>query len=137
MIDFDTEKIKKISQKYGIADVYLFGSRIAGFARDDSDLDVGVRFENRLPKDEERGRLYGDIYSDLLPCFGGVKIDLVFIDEVLLHFQFKIITDGQLIYSKNMESSTNFVERTANYYRDYKYFIDEYFKGVLEFSVKK
>ncbi len=135
MIKFNEKKLKKAAKKYDLADIYLFGSRISGFAREDSDLDVGIRFAKGLPE-EHRGKLYGDIFSDLLPCFGREKIDLVFIDEVLLHFQFKIINDGQLIYSKNIEDSMNFQEKIANYYRDYKYFIDEYFNGVLEFSTK-
>lgn len=136
MIKFNEEKLKEVAEKYGLADVYLFGSQISGFVREDSDLDVAVRFENGLPKEEERGKLYGNIFSDLSFCFDNYKIDLVFADEVLLHFQFKIINDGQLIYSVDMEKSLNFQEKVFNYYRDYKYFIDEYFKGVLEFSAK-
>lgn len=136
MIKFNVKKIKDVAKKYDLADVYLFGSRISGFDREDSDLDVAVRFENGLPKEEDRGKLYGDIFSDLSPYFDKIKIDLVFIDEVLLHFQFRIINNGELIYSKNMENSMNFQEKIANYYRDYEYFIDEYFKGVLEFSTK-
>lgn len=136
MINFDEIKIKNIAKKYGLADVYIFGSKISGFAREDSDLDVGTRFKNGLPKEQERGKLYGDIFSDLSLCFKNEKVDLVFIDEVLPHFQFKIINDGQLIYSENIKDSMNFQEKIANYYRDYKYFIDEYFKGVLEFSTK-
>jgi len=136
MVEFNEGKLKAVAEKYGLADVYLFGSKISGFAREDSDLDVGIRFKNGLPKEEERGKLYGDIFSDLSLCFAEAKIDLVFIDEVLLHFQYKIINDGQLIYSSNKENSMNFEEKIANYYRDYKYFIDEYFKGVLAFSTK-
>ncbi|MDO8512470.1 MAG: nucleotidyltransferase domain-containing protein [bacterium] len=136
MVEFNEEKLKEMAEKYSLADVYLFGSRISGFAREDSDLDIGIRFKNGLPKEEERGKLYGNIFSDLSSCFAEAKIDLVFIDEVLLHFQYKIINDGQLIYSKNKENSMNFEEKIANYYRDYKYFIDEYFKGVLAFSAK-
>lgn len=136
MIEFNEKKLIAVAEKYGLADVYLFGSRISGFAREDSDLDVGIRFKNGLPKEEQRGKLYGDIFSDLSLCFDRTKIDLVLIDEVLLHFQFKIINDGQLIYANNKENSMNFQEKIANYYRDYKYFIDEYFKGVLAFSTK-
>ena len=136
MIEFNEKKLKSAAKKYDLADIYLFGSRISGFAREESDLDIGVRFAKGLPEEGQRGKLYGNIFSDLLQCFDKVKIDLVFVDEVLLHFQFKIINGGQLIYSKNMENSMNFQEKTANYYRDCKYFIDEYFKGVLEFPTK-
>ena len=92
MIEFNEKKLKSAAKKYDLADIYLFGSRISGFAREESDLDIGVRFAKGLPEEERRGKLYGDIFSDLLQCFDKVKIDLVFVDEVLLHFQFKIIT---------------------------------------------
>jgi len=136
MIKYNEGKIKEVAEKYSLADIYLFGSQISGFAREDSDLDVAVRFKDGLPKEEERGKLYGNIFSDLSFCFENYKIDLVFMDEVLLHFQFKIINDGQLIYSENTKKSMEFQEKIANYFRDYKYFIDEYFKGLLEFSTK-
>lgn len=53
-----------------------------------------------------------------------------------IFFQFKIIDNGELIYSKNLEDSFNFQEKIINYYRDYKYFIDEFFQGILEVSTK-
>jgi predicted nucleotidyltransferase len=136
MIKFSEAKIKEIAGKYGLADVYVFGSKITGFQREDSDVDIGVRFKNGLPEAEKRGKIYGDIFSDLSFCFKGEKLDLVFIDEVPLHFQFKIINEGKIIYSADMNSSADFVEKTAVYYNDYKYFIDEYFQGILEMPVK-
>ncbi len=134
MVNFDYNKIKEVAEDYGIADVYLFGSQILGFAREDSDVDIAVRFKKGLPKAEERGKIYGNLFSDLLFCFENKNIDLVFLDEVLLRFQYNIVNDGKLIYSKNMEEALNFQENIFNYYRDYKYFIDEYYEGVLESS---
>jgi hypothetical protein len=52
---------------------------------------------------------------------------LVFIQEPPLHFQFKILTEGKLIFSENLENYCNFLERIANLCRDYKFFIDEFF----------
>lgn len=131
MIKFSRKKLNKIAEEYQLADIYFFGSQVSGFKRKESDFDIGVRFEKGLPEEEKRGKIYGDIFSDLSLCFKGHKIDLVFIEEVALHFQFKIVTQGELIYHRNLENSLNFQEKTANYYRDYKYFIDEYFQGIL------
>jgi predicted nucleotidyltransferase len=136
MIKFSKIELNKTAKNYQLADIYFFGSQISGFKREDSDLDIGVRFKNGLPKENERGKIYGNIFSDLNLCFKNQKIDLVFIEEVPLHFQFKIINEGVLMYSENFKNSANFQEKTANYYCDYKYFIDEYFKGVLESAVK-
>lgn len=131
MIKFSRKKLNQIAKKHQLADIYLFGSWMTGFKRKESDLDIGIRFEKGLPAEEKRGKIYGNLFSDLSLCFKGHKIDLVFIEEVALHFQFKIVTQGELIYYRNLENSLNFQEKTANYYRDYKYFIDEYFQGVL------
>lgn len=129
-------KLNQIAKEYQLADIYLFGSQISGFQRKESDFDIAVRFEKGLPKKEKRGKVYGNLFSDLNLCFKNQKIDLVFIQEVPLHFQFKIIDNGELIYSKNLEDSFNFQEKIINYYRDYKYFIDEFFQGILEVSAK-
>lgn len=132
MLDFSKAKLDKIAEEYGLADVYLFGSRINGFQREESDLDVGVRFKKGLPDAGKRAKIYGNLFSDLTTCFSGQKIDLVFIEEAPLHFQFKIINEGEMIYSLDRNDSANFVEKTVNHYRDQKYFIDLFYQGVLE-----
>ncbi len=132
MVEFNLRKVEEVAGQYNLADVFVFGSRIDGFARKDSDLDVGVRFENGLPNVEQRGKIYGELFADLSVCFPCQKLDLVFIDEAPLHFQYKIFTQGKMIFSCNQEKSLNFQEYTFNLYRDQKYFIDEFFKGVLE-----
>ena len=129
---FSKQKLGKIAKAYKIADVYFFGSRISGFARKESDFDIGVRFKNGLPPAEKIRKIYGNIFSDLQECFKGKKIDLVFIDEVPPHFQFKIVAEGELLYSENPKNTYNFKEKVINFYLDYKYFIDEYFQGILE-----
>jgi predicted nucleotidyltransferase len=133
---FQKKKLKEIAKKYKIADIYLFGSRVLGFERKESDFDIAVRFKGGLPKPKEIGKIYGDLFSELQEVFKGKKIDLVFIQELPLHFQFKILTEGKLIFSENLEDSCNFLERIANLYRDYKFFIDEYFEGILKAPIK-
>lgn len=132
MVEFNLKKVEEIAGQYNLADVFMFGSQIDGFARKDSDLDVGVRFENGLPAVEQRGKIYAELFADLGACFPGQKLDLVFIDEAPLHFQYKIFTQGKMIFSRNKEKSLDFHEHIFNLYRDQKYFIDEFFKGVLE-----
>ena len=132
MTKFSKQKLGKIAKIYQIVDIYLFGSRVAGFARKESDFDIGVRFKKGLPLAEKRGKIYGNLFSDLQDCFPKKKIDLVFIDEVLPHFQFKIVTEGELLYSEDLKNTYDFKEKVINFYLDYKYFIDEYFQGVLE-----
>ncbi len=133
-IKFNKKELKIIAEKYSLSDIYFFGSQISGDTHPESDFDIGIIFEKGLPKKERKGKIYGNIFSELTTCFGGKKIDLVFVEEVPLHFQFRIISEGELIYTKNLENSFNFKEKIINHYRDYKFFIDEYFKGVLAIS---
>lgn len=130
-IEFSQEKLKKIAKKYQLLEVYLFGSKISGFEREDSDLDVAVRFQKGLPLIKKRAKVYGNLFSDLSVCFPGQKVDLIFIEEAPLHFQFKIVVQGELIFTTNQDDSFSFREKVVNFYRDYKYFIDEFFEGVL------
>lgn len=123
-------KLDNIAKKYRIADVYIFGSRVTGYARNDSDLDIGVRFVNGLPGGGAVGKMYGNLASEIQTLARDYHVDLVLIDEAPLHFQYKIITKSKLIFSANYEESYNFVESVANKYRDYKYFIDDFFEGV-------
>lgn len=136
MRKFFKRKLNEIAKSYQIADIYLFGSQILGFQHPESDFDIGVRFKKGLPEPERRGKIYGNLFSDLQSCFKEKKIDLVFIEEVPLHFQFKIVTEGKLIYSHNLNETHNFKEKIINFYRDYKYFIDEYFEGILEAPIR-
>jgi len=129
-------KLKEIAKKYKIADIYLFGSKVLGFERKESDFDIAIRFKGELPKPKEIGKIYGGPFCQLQEIFKGKKIDLVFIQELPLHFQFKILTEGKLIFSENLEDSLNFLEKIANLYRDYKFFIDEYFEGILKTPIK-
>ena len=136
MIKSSQKKLEEITNRYRLADVYLFGSQISGHKHPGSDFDIAIRFEKGIPNPQKRGKIYGNLFSDLISCFNQKNIDLVFIDEAPLHFQFKIVAEGELIYSKNKENSFNFKEKIINHYRDYKYFIDEYFRGALKISTR-
>jgi len=129
-IKFSNRKLKELAEHYGLAEIYLFGSKITGFAREGSDLDVAVRFI-KAPALSERSKIYGNIFADLSPIFHAEKVDLTFIEEAPLHLQYKIVAEGKLIFSKEKVQTLNFLEKIVNQYRDYKFFIDEYFQGVL------
>lgn len=127
-------KLKNIAEPYKIRDFYIFGSSALKIKHEGSDLDMGVVFRNGLPLVENRMKIYGEIFSLLSDAFPNEKIDLVFLEETALHFQFKALTEGQLVYSTDINEAFNYLEKIINLYRDYKYFIDEFYKGMLEAS---
>lgn len=127
-------KLKIIAERYGVRDFYIFGSSALNIKHEKSDFDIGVIFKNGLPQAENRMRIYGEIFSLLSDAFPEEKVDLVFLEETALHFQFKALTEGKLIYSANTNKAFDYLEKIINFYRDYKYFIDEFYKGMLEAS---
>ena len=133
MIEYSEDKIAKIADKHQLADVYLFGSKITEYEHPESDLDIAIRFEeSKLPEKSKRMVIYGDIFADFDLEFKGEKVDLVFLGELPPHIQFKVVTKGELIYTANLEDSLNFKERVINKYRDFRYFLDEYYDGALK-----
>lgn len=124
--------IVDICEKHGIREAYIFGSEITGFKHPGSDLDFGIILKKGLPPAKKRMKIYGEIFSDFSTVFSGKKLDLVFLEEVPLHFQFKVLTEGMPVYMTDLEESYNHKEKIINLYRDYKYFIDEFYKGLLE-----
>lgn len=125
-------KLKIITERSGVRDFYIFGSSALEIRHDTSDLDIGVIFKNGLPPTGERMKIYGEIFSLLSEAFPEEKVDLVFLEETALHFQFKALTEGKLIYSADINQAFNYLEKVINFYRDYKYFIDEFYQGMLE-----
>jgi len=101
------EEIKNIAKKYGITLIYLFGSQAENGARylkgdninaeDLSDLDLAVSFKN-IPS--EPMKIYGALYKEFSKVFEPFYIDLVFMHEVEILFQYEIIK-GIRIFEKD------------------------------------
>jgi len=103
----NTYHIRKIAEKYGIALIYLFGSQSengAGYLQDNninaeglSDLDLAVFFKS-IPSDPMK--IYGVLYKELSEVFEPFHIDLIFMHEVDVLFQYEIIK-GIRIFEKD------------------------------------
>ncbi|MFZ2053008.1 MAG: nucleotidyltransferase domain-containing protein [Candidatus Aminicenantales bacterium] len=99
--------MRNIAERYGIAIIYLFGSQSENGARylqgkslnakDLSDLDMAVSFKS-IPSDPMK--TYGALYKELSEVFEPFNIDLVFMHEVDMLFQYEIIK-GIRIFEKD------------------------------------
>ncbi len=85
--------VTPIAIKYGVENVYLFGSYARGEATSDSDLDL------RIDKGELRGLIMlGAMYSDLEESFNK-KLDLLTTGSLEQSFLQKIENEEVLIYA--------------------------------------
>lgn len=90
------EKVKPIAEKYGLAAVYLFGSRARGDNRTDSDYDFYVK-KGHLKNFFQLGGLMIALEKVL-----GTEVDIVTVDfnELDDYLKEAILKDGILIYGQ-------------------------------------
>lgn len=89
------DELTQICQRHGIQRLALFGSRLKGTARPDSDLDLLVEFEpERVPG------LIGlsAIEIELTEAFG-IKVDLRTAQELSSHFREEVLQQARVLYS--------------------------------------
>ncbi len=109
-------EIKKIAEKYGISLIYLFGSQAENGAKylkadnaaadDLSDLDLAVYFKESLSNPM---KIYGALYKEFSEVFEPFYIDLIFMHEVEILFQYEIIK-GIRIFEKKESLADEFEE---------------------------
>ena len=99
------------SQK-AVAGAYLFGSAL-GRCRPDSDIDLGLLLQPEISYSEkETDYIVEDILEELPPVKNHV-FDLIILNRTSAIFAYKVITQGKLIYSRNIETVKNFMERVS------------------------
>lgn len=101
----------------GVAVAYLFGSSITGLAGKQSDVDIGIVFENGLP--ENTLEIYTQLYKVFSQIFPAKEVDIVFLNDAPLSLQFEAIKYGRVIYEKDVNFRLRFEEQTMLKYADF------------------
>lgn len=124
---YDDEKLKVLAKKHNVSLILLFGSRTQDNYSLESDLDLGVLFQN----DAYDRRA---VISDLLSVFPDYVIDLVVLNHSDPVLNFEIIANYQILYSFDQEIFINFYTNTVKKYHDIRKFLqqeDLYLKNYL------
>lgn len=100
---------------HGAAAVYLFGSVARGEARGDSDVDVGVLFDETPPPtlDSMPFRLDGEL-EELLRT----EVDVVSLNTAGADLRYRVIRDGRIILDRDRSRRLRFEVDTRNEYWD-------------------
>jgi predicted nucleotidyltransferase len=92
----DRNSLAAFCRSHGIRRLALFGSRLKGTARRDSDVDLLVEFEpSARPSLLDMAQMELDL-SDLL---GGLTIDLRTADELSRYFRDEIVETAELLHA--------------------------------------
>ncbi len=92
----DTGSLASLCQRRGIRRLSLFGSRLKGTDRPDSDVDLLVEFE----PDAKPGLLaMAEIEIELSPLVGGRKVDLRTARDLSRYFRDEIVRTAEVQFA--------------------------------------
>jgi len=111
------KQIKELLAKDSrIAAAYIYGSFVHGPVRDESDLDVGILFQNgKLPTSRELFDLQVRL-SELMD----IDVDLVCLNQVSPILCMQVLRKGEKIIDTQPRQTHEFIIRTINGYDDLK-----------------
>ena len=126
-----SERLNPSFSKYGEVDVaYLFGSRARGNFTEESDFDFAVLLSRNFNDPYDLVRLIHDLAVAL-----GVKdekINLVILNDASLELAYKVISEGIIIYERNVEKRVDFEVNTLKFYLDFKPILDQMHELLVE-----
>jgi predicted nucleotidyltransferase len=102
---------------HGIVAAYAFGSRVAGTARPDSDLDVGYYLRNDRTALDMATEMQ---LSAVLSRATGVEVDLRALDDAPLDLKGRVLENGVRVYSGDDAARVRLEREVLGRYHDYK-----------------
>jgi len=133
------EKLGDILKREGVKVAFVFGSqKDAGISflngnapkvDEKADLDIGVLFE-KLP--EDTFDLYGELYTGLSLFFEPFSVDLVFLQETGILFQYEVISGGERVYCRDDLFFEEYEERIIKMASDLSFKKTQFEKDFLE-----
>lgn len=105
---------------------YVFGSTVRGTTSPASDTDVAVYLTEQLDLLEEAG------LEQALSQRLGQVVDLLVLNRAPLWLQFRVLREGELLYSRDEPARVRFRERVEKRFLDFKPLHDDYLRMVRQ-----
>jgi len=107
------QEITKVCRKYRVEFLALFGSRAAGEARKESDIDLAAFFSRRTSPREEL-----DFFYELVRLFGTDRLDLIVLDRANPLLLKEVALYGVPLFERRKESFDEFIILAIAKYQD-------------------
>lgn len=105
---------------------WLFGSRVTGSARPDSDVDLAVSVD-------PRGTLLDDaaLHDRLAGALAPLDVDLLVLEDAPLWLQYRVV-GGRVVHARDAREPVAHRERVEREFLDFRYYHDAYLAAVHE-----
>lgn len=105
--------------------VFLFGSTVEGFSGERSDLDFGIVIgDGRQKVDLKEELRLGVLFSEKLRK----EVDVVILNNASLAFAYRVLSLGVLLFERQREELSDYIERVMDHYLDFLVRIKRYEK---------
>jgi len=108
--------------------VFLFGSKAKGEDKKESDVDLAVLFNN--PK-ANLFALQGEFREELKNLLG-VEVDIVNMNAADVVFNYRVLSEGKIIYQRNEDTRVNFQTDLVKRYFDLKPSYNFYYQELAQ-----
>lgn len=111
------EKVQRIAENENcIAAVFLFGSHAEGFSNEKSDIDFGVVVGDGKTKVDLKEQLrLGIVFANEMKK----EVDVVILNNASLAFSYQVLSKGFLVFERERDHTSNFIEYIMDMYFDF------------------
>jgi predicted nucleotidyltransferase len=95
-LPIDSEALERVCRRHRIQKLSLFGSRLKGTARPDSDVDLLVEF---MPEARPTLLDMAEIENELSELLGGIRVDLRTAQELSRYFRDDVVNQAEVQYA--------------------------------------
>lgn len=123
-----TYRIERIASQFidekGVVGIYLFGSYARQRPFPLSDVDIAILLDEDLTQ-EDWGEKYNYYYHRLCSELKTNAVDVIILNEVPHSFAYTIIKEGRILYVRDEDKLSSFIERTVQNYLENSFIREE------------
>lgn len=131
-LGYETLSKKVIASFFSYEEVvvaYLFGSRAREDFKEESDVDFAILLSGSFKDPYDFVRLIGELAMAL--NVEDEKINLIVLNDADLELAYKVISEGKVIFERDIEKRVDFEVRTLKLYMDFKPVLDQMRRSLI------
>ncbi|MEK6776426.1 MAG: nucleotidyltransferase domain-containing protein [bacterium] len=114
---------KQLTEAFHVKFAVLFGSMASGTIRQDSDVDLGIFFEKKLAKNQEK---------ELVKCLKNLlqvdRLDAVCLNDASCSLRYELTQNGILLYEHHEDDYLAFCIRTFKEFEEMNFLNRHYYE---------